>query len=134
VRIALDDFGSGYSSLSYLRQFAFDNIKIDRSFVKDITESTSSRCIVHAIAEMASGLSIIATAEGVETAEQRAAVLDAGCAEMQGFLVSRALPAKEIEQLFVRSGMTAGNETTPSDPAPGAPDAGYDDQARQRYV
>ena len=111
VRIALDDFGAGHSSLSYLRQFPFDNIKIDRSFVQDITESPSSQCIVHAIAEMAQGLSMITTAEGVETAEQKAAVLSAGCSEMQGYLLSRAVPADEIAQLLRRGAAMAADET-----------------------
>jgi EAL domain-containing protein (putative c-di-GMP-specific phosphodiesterase class I) len=126
VRIALDDFGAGHSSLSYLRQFPFDNIKIDRSFVQDIAENPSSQCIVHAIAEMAQGLSMISTAEGVETAEQRAAVLSAGCSEMQGYLLSRAVPADEIAQLFRRgAAMTAGDADASqgSDPAASSPKA-----------
>ena len=126
VRIALDDFGAGHSSLSYLRQFPFDNIKIDRSFVQDITESPSSQCIVHAIAEMAHGLSMISTAEGVETAEQKAAVLSAGCSEMQGYLLSRAVPADEIAQLFQRgASMTAGDAdaSLDGDPAASSPKA-----------
>jgi diguanylate cyclase (GGDEF)-like protein len=120
VRIALDDFGAGHSSLSYLRQFPFDNIKIDRSFVRDIAENPSSQCIVHAIAEMAQGLSMISTAEGVETAEQKAAVLSAGCSEMQGYLLSRAVPADEIAQLFRRGAATTAGDAGSSqggDPA-----------------
>jgi diguanylate cyclase (GGDEF)-like protein len=127
VRIALDDFGAGHSSLSYLRQFPFDNIKIDRSFVKDIAESPSSQCIVHAIAEMAQGLSMISTAEGVETAEQKAAVLSAGCSEMQGYLLSRAVPAEEIAQLFRSGAALAADGTTygsgDGDPAASSPKA-----------
>jgi diguanylate cyclase (GGDEF)-like protein len=111
VRVALDDFGAGHSSLAYLRQFPFDNIKIDRSFVQDIAESPSSRCIVQAIAEMAQGLSMISTAEGVETAEQKAAVLSAGCSEMQGYLLSRAVPAEEIAELFRRGVAMAADGT-----------------------
>jgi diguanylate cyclase (GGDEF)-like protein len=100
VRIAMDDFGTGYSSLSYLQTFPFDKIKIDRSFVKDITEAPGSRNIVRAVAAMAKGLGMQTTAEGVETQAQLEAVKAEGCTEMQGFLLSRALPAAEIATLL----------------------------------
>jgi len=100
VRIAMDDFGTGYSSLSYLQTFPFDKIKIDRSFVKDITHASGSRNIVRAVAAMAKGLGMQTTAEGVETQEQLEAVKAEGCTEMQGFLLSRALPADEIAKLL----------------------------------
>jgi diguanylate cyclase (GGDEF)-like protein len=102
IRIAMDDFGTGYSSLTYLQCFPFDKIKIDRSFVKDITESTGSLNIVRAIAALANGLGMAATAEGVETREQLDKVTSEGCTEMQGFLFSKPLPAQEIERLFFR--------------------------------
>ena len=101
VRIAMDDFGTGYSSLSYLQSFPFDKIKIDRSFVKDIVESAGSLNIVRAVAALANGLGIAATAEGVETKEQLETIRSEGCSEMQGFLFSRPLPAAEIERLFL---------------------------------
>jgi diguanylate cyclase (GGDEF)-like protein len=101
VRIAMDDFGTGYSSLSYLQSFPFDKIKIDRSFVKNVTESASSLNIVRAVAALARGLGITTTAEGVETQEQLDAIRSEGCTEMQGFLISKPRPAKEIEQLFL---------------------------------
>ena len=100
VRIAMDDFGTGYSSLSYLQSFPFDRIKIDRSFVKDITVATGSLNIVRAIAAMAKGLGMAATAEGVETQEQMDTVRSEGCTEMQGFLFSRPRPADEIGALL----------------------------------
>ena len=100
VRIAMDDFGIGYSSLTYLKCFPFDKIKIDRSFVQDITENIGSLNIVRAITAMAHGMGMRATAEGVETIEQRDKVTSEGCAEMQGFLFSRPLPASEVERLF----------------------------------
>jgi predicted signal transduction protein with EAL and GGDEF domain len=101
VRIAMDDFGTGYSSLSYLQSFPFDKIKIDRSFVRDIAESTGSLNIVRAVAALAKGLGMTATAEGVETTQQLDTIRAEGCTEMQGYLFSRPLPADEIEKLFL---------------------------------
>jgi EAL domain-containing protein (putative c-di-GMP-specific phosphodiesterase class I) len=110
IKIALDDFGSGYSSLAYLQKFPFDRIKIDRCFVRDIDASSSSRKIVRAMAAMANGLGMAATAEGVETEEQRAAVLSEGCSEMQGYLFSRAVPASEVERLFLKRNVEDAEE------------------------
>ena len=101
IRIAMDDFGTGYSSLTYLQSFPFDKIKIDRSFVKDITENSGSLNIVRAVAALANGMGMTATAEGVETKEQLDRIASEGCTEMQGFLFSRPLPAREIERLFL---------------------------------
>ena len=101
VRIAMDDFGTGYSSLTYLQCFPFDKIKIDRSFVKDIAENTGSLNIVRAVAALANGMGMTATAEGVETREQLDRITSEGCTEMQGFLFSQPLPAHEIERLFL---------------------------------
>jgi diguanylate cyclase (GGDEF)-like protein len=100
VRIAMDDFGTGYSSLSHLQRFPFDKIKIDRSFVSNIVGNASSLNIVRAVAALANGLGVIATAEGVETEAQLNAVKSEGCAEMQGYLLSRPVPADEVERFF----------------------------------
>jgi predicted signal transduction protein with EAL and GGDEF domain len=108
VRIAMDDFGTGYSSLTYLQCFPFDKIKIDRSFVKDITENSGSLNIVRAVAALARGMGMMATAEGVETREQLDQITSEGCTEMQGFLFSQPIPAREIERLFL-SGYEARN-------------------------
>jgi EAL domain-containing protein (putative c-di-GMP-specific phosphodiesterase class I) len=99
VRIALDDFGTGYSSLSYLQRFPFDKIKIDRAFVKQIDRGTS---IIKAVVSIAADRSMVTTAEGVETEEQRAAVHSLGCTQMQGYLFSPPRPAKEIRSLMAR--------------------------------
>jgi diguanylate cyclase (GGDEF)-like protein len=101
IRIAMDDFGTGYSSLTYLQSFPFDKIKIDRSFVKDITENAGSLYIVRAVAALANGMGMAATAEGVETAEQLDKIAAVGCTEMQGYLFSKPLPVAEIERLFL---------------------------------
>jgi diguanylate cyclase (GGDEF)-like protein len=100
VRVAMDDFGTGYSSLSYLQSFPFDKIKIDRSFVKDITDGVGSLNIVRAVTAMAQGLGMTTTAEGVETTEQLEMVKAEGCTEIQGFLFSHPLPASEIDKLL----------------------------------
>jgi predicted signal transduction protein with EAL and GGDEF domain len=100
VRIANDDFGTGYSSLSHLQSFPFDKIKIDRSFVDTITENRGSLNIVRAVAGLANGLGISATAEGVETQQQLDSVRLEGCTEMQGFLTGMPLPAGAIEGLL----------------------------------
>jgi diguanylate cyclase (GGDEF)-like protein len=104
IRIAMDDFGTGYSSLTYLQSFPFDKIKIDRSFVKNITENSSSLNIVRAVAALANGMGMTATAEGVETAEQLHSIASEGCTEMQGFLFSKPLPAAEIARQFLSGG------------------------------
>jgi diguanylate cyclase (GGDEF)-like protein len=101
VRIAMDDFGTGYSSLTYLQSFPFDRIKIDRSFVKDIAENAGSLNIVRAVAALANGLGMKATAEGVETRQQLDTITSEGCTEVQGFLFNHPLPAREIERLLV---------------------------------
>ena len=101
IRIAMDDFGTGYSSLTYLQSFPFDKIKIDRSFVKDITENAGSLYIVRAVAALANGMGMAATAEGVETSEQLDKIAAVGCTEMQGYLFSRPLPVAEIERRFL---------------------------------
>jgi diguanylate cyclase (GGDEF)-like protein len=101
VRIAMDDFGTGYSSLTYLQCFPFDKIKIDRSFIRDIADNAGSLNIVRAVAALANGLGIQATAEGVETREQLDKITSEGCTEVQGFWFSHPLPAAEIERLFL---------------------------------
>jgi diguanylate cyclase (GGDEF)-like protein len=103
ISVAIAGFGTGYSSLTYLQSFPFDRIKIDRSFIRDIAESPGSLNIVRAVIALARGLGMVATAEGVETMEQRSTVASEGCTEMQGLLFSKALPANEIEQLLFSS-------------------------------
>jgi diguanylate cyclase (GGDEF)-like protein len=97
VRIALDDFGTGYSSMAYLRRFPFDKLKIDRCFVKALTTESDARVIVHAIIDMAAGLHMKTLAEGVEREAEMAALLEEGCAEVQGYLVSRPLRVEAVE-------------------------------------
>jgi diguanylate cyclase (GGDEF)-like protein/PAS domain S-box-containing protein len=100
VRIALDDFGTGYSSLSYLRSFPFDKIKIDKSFIHDMTDNPDAASIVRAVTGLATELQMATTAEGVETAEQLQRLREFGCTEMQGYLYSRPLPPEQVLKFF----------------------------------
>jgi len=92
VQIAMDDFGTGYSSLSYLRSFPFDKIKIDRSFIQDISSQAEPLAIVHAVAGLAKCLNMVSTAEGVETQQQMETLQNVGCTEMQGYFFSKPSP------------------------------------------
>ncbi|MDP2619322.1 MAG: EAL domain-containing protein [Hyphomicrobiales bacterium] len=102
ARISLDDFGTGYSSLSYLRSFPFDKIKIDASFVSDLSAGDDDIGIVHAVVSLASRLGVATTAEGVETEEQLAIIKAEGCTEAQGYLFSPPRPAKDLAYLLPR--------------------------------
>ncbi len=96
VRIALDDFGTGYSSLSYLIKLEVDRLKIDRSFVQHLTESSASCSIVEAIVTMAHAVGISVTAEGVETRGQQEILTKVGCNNLQGYLLSRPVSASSL--------------------------------------
>jgi EAL domain-containing protein (putative c-di-GMP-specific phosphodiesterase class I) len=93
VRISIDDFGTGHSSLSYLYQLPIDTLKIDRSFIEHITEPSGTATIVQAIIELARKLALQVIGEGVETTAQLAALKVAGCELVQGFLFSKPVPA-----------------------------------------
>ena len=99
IRISMDDFGTGYSSLSYLRRFPFDKIKIDQSFIRDLSEQSGSAAIVRAVTSLSSSLGIRTTAEGVETEEQLKRLISEGCTEVQGYLFSPPRPAREVPRL-----------------------------------
>jgi diguanylate cyclase (GGDEF)-like protein len=100
VQISMDDFGTGYSSLSYLRSFPFDKIKIDQSFVRDMSDENDSIAIVRAVTGLGKNLGMATTAEGVETDEQLGHLRQEGCTEVQGYLFSRPLPATDILHLL----------------------------------
>jgi diguanylate cyclase (GGDEF)-like protein/PAS domain S-box-containing protein len=101
VRVALDDFGTGYSSLAQLKRFPIDILKVDRSFVSGLPEDSESAAIARAIIAMGKSLRMQLVAEGVETWQQHAFLQAHGCDEMQGYLISRAMPAAQFEE-FVR--------------------------------
>ncbi|WP_224704101.1 putative bifunctional diguanylate cyclase/phosphodiesterase [Devosia aquimaris] len=100
VRISMDDFGTGYSSLSYLRSFPFDKIKIDRSFMHDLTERKDSQAIMQAVIGLGRSLGMSTTAEGVETQDQLTLVRAQGATEVQGFLFSPPLPPEALVNLL----------------------------------
>jgi diguanylate cyclase (GGDEF)-like protein len=100
IRVALDDFGSGYSNLGYLQRFPLDKLKIDRSFVSALGQSATGGVIVQAIVAVGRALGLSVLVEGVETEEQYALLRLAGCDAMQGFLFARPAPAKAIDRLL----------------------------------
>jgi EAL domain-containing protein (putative c-di-GMP-specific phosphodiesterase class I) len=115
VKVSVDDFGTGYSSLSYLHRFAVDALKIDQSFVSQITSAGDDMGLVTAVISMARSLKLRAIAEGVETSEQLAVLQALDCDEAQGFYFSRPVPAQEFAKLFrtrmpVPSGLALGQD------------------------
>lgn len=101
IQILMDDFGVGYSSLSYFERFSFDKVKIDQSFVRQMVGSKASAAIVHAVIGLGRTLGIGVVAEGVETAEQMTALVKAGCTHVQGYLFSRPISSADLE-VFLR--------------------------------
>jgi diguanylate cyclase (GGDEF)-like protein/PAS domain S-box-containing protein len=102
IQVSLDDFGTGYSSLSYLKKFDIDYLKIDQSFIRNLTTDKSDIALSEAIIVMAHKLDLKVIAEGVETAEQKEILRIAGCDYAQGYLFARPLPPQEFEQLLQR--------------------------------
>jgi diguanylate cyclase (GGDEF)-like protein/PAS domain S-box-containing protein len=111
VRISMDDFGSGYSSLSYLQAFPFDKIKIDRAFVINIGRNPQSAAIIRAVIGLGHGLEMSIVAEGVETKEQLGFLADEGCDAVQGYFIGKPLPIGQYAALVGRNG---GNALEPA--------------------
>jgi EAL domain-containing protein (putative c-di-GMP-specific phosphodiesterase class I) len=100
VRLAIDDFGTGYSSLSYVKQFPVDTLKIDQSFVEGVARDPQDSAIIAAIIGLSRALGLQTIAEGVETADQAAALHALGCDVAQGYHFGRSLPADEASLLL----------------------------------
>ncbi len=107
MQIALDDFGTGYSSLSYLRRFPFDRLKIDRSFIQTLFEEEGSQSIVQTILALSRNLRLGVVAEGVEQQTQLDWLRSAGCAEVQGYLLGKPMPAEAVGRFLAHAGQTA---------------------------
>jgi EAL domain-containing protein (putative c-di-GMP-specific phosphodiesterase class I) len=108
LKLALDDFGAGYSSLTYLQRLPFDKLKVDRGFVAALDHSANAGVIIQAIIELGRALNLSTLVEGIETEEQRAHARLAGCDEMQGYLFARPAPAEQIDRLLVADGSRGG--------------------------
>jgi diguanylate cyclase (GGDEF)-like protein len=115
VSLSLDDFGTGYSSLNYLRHYPVDRIKIDQSFVRDMTEHSSSAALVRSILSMAGNLGLTAIAEGVETVGQYGYLRKQLCQEMQGFLFSKPVPLGELTRILDEGRKFVGNDVELTD-------------------
>ncbi|WP_114950789.1 bifunctional diguanylate cyclase/phosphodiesterase [Sphingosinicella terrae] len=102
VQISMDDFGTGYSSLSYFRMFPFDKVKIDRSFVQEMTANPQARAIIRSVIGLGRGLGMPVVAEGVETPEQLEALRAEGCDQVQGYLISRPNPIGYFEGVVLK--------------------------------
>jgi EAL domain-containing protein (putative c-di-GMP-specific phosphodiesterase class I) len=124
VLLSIDDFGAGYSSLNYLRQFPLDFLKIDRSFVSELITNKKDAAIVEAIVVLARNLEIAVVAEGVEHHAQADILRARRCDELQGYLFGKPMPAETMEGVFDRNRADAGTEVEAAEPTmPGHPRA-----------
>ncbi|MBC7542824.1 MAG: EAL domain-containing protein, partial [Candidatus Sericytochromatia bacterium] len=100
VRVAMDDFGTGYSSLGYLKDLPFNTLKIDQCFIRNVSEIPENAAIVAAVIQLAHDLNLTVIAEGVETLDELRFLKAHNCDEIQGYLISRPVPAIQFERLY----------------------------------
>ncbi|MEJ8475515.1 putative bifunctional diguanylate cyclase/phosphodiesterase [Roseibium algae] len=112
VKVALDDFGSGYSSLSYLRTFPFDTLKIDRDFISNMDQGIEAQAILTTIIQLGQALGMTIVAEGIETSEQLKFLADSGCHRMQGYYISRPLPDNALTAFLEDHELNAAMQDT----------------------
>jgi EAL domain-containing protein (putative c-di-GMP-specific phosphodiesterase class I) len=114
IRVAIDNFGIGYSSLSMLKKFPLDTIKIDRSFIREITGIAKDHALTNAVIAMGKALSLNVVAQGVETKEQSEYLRQNACDEFQGFYLNKPVPANQISELLLRQSNITKIDTNPS--------------------
>jgi EAL domain-containing protein (putative c-di-GMP-specific phosphodiesterase class I) len=108
LKVAVDDFGTGYSSLSYLSRFPVDILKVDKSFVQRLGSDNSQAELVHTIVRLGESLRLDTVAEGIETGDQRDALVEMGCTFGQGYLFARPLPAEDVDALLAEQATRTG--------------------------
>ena len=113
VRLAIDDFGAGYSSFAYLKKFQVDKLKIDRSFIQDIPGDTENAAIVRAIVQLGHSLNLTIVAEGVETHAQASFLRECGCEVAQGFLFGRPMRPQRVSELHAKQAVVANRFPIP---------------------
>ena len=114
IRVAIDNFGIGYSSLSMLKKFPINTIKIDRSFIREITDITKDHALTNAVIAMGKTLSLNVVAQGVETKKQAEYLRQNACNEFQGFYLNKPLPADKISALLRTQSNITKTDTNPS--------------------
>ncbi len=119
VSVSIDDFGAGYTSLSYLKSLPVRGLKIDRGFVTHLLDDDRDEAVARSVVSLGHDLGLTVVAEGVETAEVRQRLLELGCDEVQGYLLGRPMPADDVQQWLVEQQLHAGATSAARSPAAG---------------